>query len=169
MNYIMFDSNKYTSLETLLNHLYQLFEYDSPIYIDELGYKWYKLDTILNVLDIDAEEYINGIYLMYIEDTTFISEEGVNLLILEYDNEYQDNVRELLASEVMPDIKSDSLYIGNNLINNIRTASIRYQVFNNDTNIEELDTMNRMQKYTERKLNRKQKMKRSSENRIKRG
>ena len=80
----MFDSNKYTSLETLLNHLYQLFEYDSPIYIDELGYKWYRLDTVLNILDIDAEEYINGIYLMYIEETTFISEEGVNLLILDY-------------------------------------------------------------------------------------
>lgn len=154
----MFDSNKYTSLETLLNHLYQLFEYDSPIYIDELGYKWYKLETVLSILDIDVEEYINGIYLMNIEETTFISEEGVNLLILDYDNEYQENVRELLASEVMPDIKSDSLYIGNSLIDNIRIASIRYQVFNSDSAIEELNTMNKMQKYTERKINRKEKV-----------
>lgn len=159
----MFDSNRYTSLETLLNDLYQLFEYESPIYIDDLGYKWYKLETVLNVLDIDAEEYINGVYLMHIEDMTFISEEGVNLLILEYDNEYQESVRELLASEVMPDIKSDAIYIGSNLIDNIRMASIRYQVYNNDSNVEELDTMNKMQKYTERKINRKDKVQKKQE------
>lgn len=159
----MFDSNRYTSLETLLNDLYQLFEYESPIYIDDLGYKWYKLETVLNVLDIDAEEYINGVYLMHIEDMTFISEEGVNLLILEYDNEYQESIRELLASEVMPDIKSDAIYIGSNLIDNIRMASIRYQVYNNDSNVEELDTMNKMQKYTERKINRKDKVQKKQE------
>lgn len=159
----MFDSNRYTSLETLLNDLYQLFEYESPIYIDDLGYKWYKLETVLNVLDIDAEEYINGVYLMHIEDMTFISEEGVNLLILEYDNEYQESIRELLASEVMPDIKSDAIYIGSNLIDNIRMASIRYQVYNNDSNVEELDTMNKMQKYTERKINRKDKVQKKHE------
>ena len=31
-------NNKYASLETLLNDLYCLFEFDSPIYTDELGY-----------------------------------------------------------------------------------------------------------------------------------
>lgn len=154
----MFDSNRYTSLETLLNHLYQLFEYESPIYIDDLGYKWYKLDAVLETLDIDAEEYINGIYLMSIEDMVFISEEGVNLLILDYDNEYQENVRNLLASEVMPDIKSDSLYIGNNLINNIRNVSIKYQIYNDDLPEDEFVTMNKMQKYTEKKINRKEKV-----------
>ena len=95
---------------------------------------------------------------MSIEDMIFISEEGVNLLILDYDNEYQENVRNLLASEVMPDIKSDSLYIGNNLINNIRNVSIKYQIYNDNLPEDEFVTMNKMQKYTEKKINRKEKV-----------
>ena len=93
-----FDStNRYVSLETLLNDLYQLFEFESPIYIDELGYRWYRLETVLTVLNIDEDEYINGVYLMIIEDIPFISEEGVNVLILDYDNEYHDDVVRLLS------------------------------------------------------------------------
>ena len=125
-------NNKYVSLETLLNDLYCLFEFDSPIYTDELGYKWYRLETVLTVLNIDEDEYINGVYLMIIEDEAFISEEGINVLVIEYDNEYRENVLDLLASEVMPDIKSDSLYIGNHLVNSFRTASINFLVFNDD-------------------------------------
>ena len=82
-------NNKYVSLETLLNDLYCLFEFDSPIYTDELGYKWYRLETVLTVLNIDEDEYINGVYLMIIEDEAFISEEGINVLVIEYDNEYR--------------------------------------------------------------------------------
>lgn len=147
-------NNKYVSLETLLNDLYCLFEFDSPIYTDELGYKWYRLETVLTVLNIDEDEYINGVYLMIIEDEAFISEEGINVLVIEYDNEYRENVLDLLASEVMPDIKSDSLYIGNHLVNSFRTASINFLVFNDD-NTDDIMTMNKVKKYTEKKINRK--------------
>ena len=76
-----FDStNRYVSLETLLNDLYQLFEFESPIYIDELGYRWYRLETVLTVLNIDEDEYINGVYLMIIEDIPFIKCEITNLI-----------------------------------------------------------------------------------------
>lgn len=147
-------NNKYVSLETLLNDLYCLFEFDSPIYTDELGYKWYRLETVLTVLNIDEDEYINGVYLMIIEDEAFISEEGINVLVIEYDNEYRENVLDLLASEVMPDIKSDSLYIGNHLVNSFRTASINFLVFGDD-NTDDILTMNKVKKYTEKKINRK--------------
>ena len=147
-------NNKYVSLETLLNDLYCLFEFDSPIYTDELGYKWYRLETVLTVLNIDEDEYINGVYLMIIEDEAFISEEGINVLVIEYDNEYRENVLDLLASEVMPDIKSDALYIGNHLVNSFRTASINFLVFNDD-NTDDIMTMNKVKKYTEKKINRK--------------
>lgn len=147
-------NNKYVSLETLLNDLYCLFEFDSPIYTDELGYKWYRLETVLTVLNIDEDEYINGVYLMIIEDEAFISEEGINVLVIEYDNEYRENVLDLLASEVMPDIKSDSLYIGNHLVNSFRTASINFLVFGDD-NTDDIMTMNKVKKYTEKKINRK--------------
>lgn len=147
-------NNKYVSLETLLNDLYCLFEFDSPIYTDELGYKWYRLETVLTVLNIDEDEYINGVYLMIIEEEAFISEEGINVLVIEYENEYRENVLDLLASEVMPDIKSDSLYIGNHLVNSFRTASINFLVFNDD-NTDDIMTMNKVKKYTEKKINRK--------------
>ena len=91
---------------------------------------------------------------MIIEDEAFISEEGINVLVIEYDNEYRENVLDLLASEVMPDIKSDSLYIGNHLVNSFRTASINFLVFNDD-NTDDIMTMNKVKKYTEKKINRK--------------
>ena len=78
----MFISTKYGTLETLLNSLYSLFEYDSALYVDDLGYKWYVLETVLDVLGISEEEYINGVYLMEIDNKSFISEEGINMLIL---------------------------------------------------------------------------------------
>lgn len=154
-----FDStNRYVSLETLLNDLYQLFEFESPIYTDELGYKWYKLETVLTVLNIDEDEYINGIYLMIIEDSPFISEEGVNVLILDYDNKYRDNVVRLLSAEVMPDIKSDSLYIGNEFVEIYRDHAINFQAANYDDDLddlgEEFHTMTKVQLYTEKKMNR---------------
>lgn len=158
-------NNKYASLETLLNDLYCLFEFDSPIYTDELGYKWYRLDTVLNVLDINEDEYINGVYLMIIEDDAFISEEGVNVLILNYENEYRKNVVDLLTAEVMPDIKSDSLYIGNHLVNSFRTASINFLVFN-DNDTDDFNAMNKVKKYTEKKINRKVKNNERKKNRI---
>jgi hypothetical protein len=154
-----FDStNRYVSLETLLNDLYQLFEFESPIYIDELGYRWYRLETVLTVLNIDEDEYINGVYLMIIEDIPFISEEGVNVLILDYDNEYHKDVVRLLSADVMPDIKSDSLYIGNEYVEIYRQHAITYQAINYDDDMEDLGeefhTMTKMQNYTEKKLNR---------------
>ena len=107
----MSTSTNYLKLETLLVELYELIEYDSAMYVDELGYKWYQLDVVLDVMGIDPEEYISDIYLMEIMNGKFISEEGVNVLLLDYDNEFQDNAKELLTSEVIPDIKSDMMYI----------------------------------------------------------
>lgn len=152
--------NNYVSLETLLNDLYCLFEFDSPVYTDELGYKWYRLDTVIDILNINEDEYINGYYLMMIEDASFISEEGINMLLIEYDNKYRDNILDLLAGDVMPDIKSDAMYLGNHLINDVRNASIGYIV---NIGISENDmVMNKMKKYTENKMsrhNKKYKMK----------
>lgn len=157
----MFISTKYGTLETLLNSLYSLFEYDSALYVDDLGYKWYVLDTVLDVLGISEEEYINGVYLMEIDNKSFISEEGINMLILEYDNEYQEDVKTLLASEVIPDIKSDSMYISDNVANNIRNIAIKYQVYVDNNNEEEMSLASKLQKNVERKFSRRQKIKRN--------
>lgn len=151
-------NNRYCSLETLLNDLYCLFEVDSPVYIDELGYKWYKLDTVLYILNIDDSEYINGYYLMMVEDTDFISEEGINMLLMEYENDYRNNLLDLLAGDVIPDIKSDLMYLSSNVLNDVRSAAINYliQVDMSD------NTMNKMKRYVENKqsrLNKKYKMK----------
>lgn len=157
----MFISTKYGTLETLLNSLYSLFEYDSALYVDDLGYKWYVLETVLDVLGISEEEYINGVYLMEIDNKSFISEEGINMLILEYDNEYQEDVKTLLASEVIPDIKSDSMYISDNVANNIRNIAIKYQVYVDNNNEEEMSLASKLQKNVERKFSRRQKIKRN--------
>lgn len=157
----MFISTKYGTLETLLNSLYSLFEYDSALYVDDLGYKWYVLETVLDVLGISEDEYINGVYLMEIDNKSFISEEGINMLILEYDNEYQEDVKTLLASEVIPDIKSDSMYISDNVANNIRNIAIKYQVYVDNNNEEELSLASKLQKNVERKFSRRQKIKRN--------
>lgn len=157
----MFISTKYGTLETLLNSLYSLFEYDSALYVDDLGYKWYVLDTVLDVLGISEDEYINGVYLMEIDNKSFISEEGINMLILEYDNEYQEDVKTLLASEVIPDIKSDSMYISDNVANNIRNIAIKYQVYVDNNNEEEMSLASKLQKNVERKFSRRQKIKRN--------
>ena len=85
-------NNKYCTLEILLNELYRLFEVNSSVFVDELGYKWYELLNVLDILKIDEEEYINGYYLMSIEDVTYISEEGINMLLLEYDNDFRDEI-----------------------------------------------------------------------------
>ena len=157
----MFISTKYGTLETLLNSLYSLFEYDSALYVDDLGYKWYVLETVLDVLGISEEEYINGVYLMEIDNKSFISEEGINMLILEYDNEYQEDVKTLLASEVIPDIKSDSMYISDNVADNIRNIAIKYQVYVDNNNEEEMSLASKLQKNVERKFSRRQKIKRN--------
>lgn len=151
----MYNSNKYVTLETLLNHLYQLFEYDSPLYIDDLGYKWYKLNVVLKTLDIDEDEYINGVYLMEIEDSMFISEEGINMLLIEYDNEYQDNVKDLLAGDIMPDIKSDAMYLSNHYLDTVQNICMYYNLYGEDISDQEFRVCNKVQKYTNKKLNRK--------------
>ena len=91
-------TNNCQKLETLLARLFSLFEYESALYIDELGYKWYDLKNVLNILNIDENEYISDYYLMEVVNKPFISEEGVNMLLLEYDNEYQDEIKTLLTS-----------------------------------------------------------------------
>lgn len=155
----MFISDKYGTIENLLNRLYSLFEYDSSLYVDDLGYKWYELDTVLSVLGISEDEYINGVYLMEIADKQYISEEGINILLIEYDNEYQDDLKTMLTSDVMPDIKSDSMYIANHMVDDMRTFSIRYQVFVENSTEKETEASMRIKKYCEKKLNRRQKIK----------
>lgn len=150
-------TNNCQKLETLLARLFSLFEYESAIYIDELGYKWYDLKNVLDILSIDENEYINEYYLMDVVDKSFISEEGVNVLLLEYDNEYQDEIKTLLTSEVMTDIKSDMMYIADHLINDVRTGIIRYDVYVNNSTEAESKAMNKIQKYTNKKLSRRQK------------
>lgn len=155
-------NNKYCTLETLLNELYCLFEVDSPVYTDELGYKWYKLENVLYMLGINNDEYINGYYLMTIEDIEFISEEGINMILIEYENEFRDEILNYLTGEVMPDIKSDSMYLGLQILNDIRMGAIEHLSYCEDSNYR--TTMNKLKTYTEIKTVRqtkKQKMKNS--------
>ena len=147
----MSTSTNYIKLETLLVELYELIEFDSAMYVDELGYKWYQLDVVLDVLGIDPEEYISDIYLMEIMNGKFISEEGINVLLIDYDNEYQDNVKELLTSEVMPDIKSDMMYIADHLIDEMKDLCIKYELY-----VENQGKINkRVNKYTDKKMSRR--------------
>lgn len=147
----MSTSTNYIKLETLLVELYELIEFDSAMYVDELGYKWYQLDVVLDVLGIDPEEYISDIYLMEIMNDKFISEEGINVLLIDYDNEYQDNVKELLTSEVMPDIKSDMMYIADHLIDEMKDLCLKYELY-----VENEGIINkRVNKYTDKKMSRR--------------
>lgn len=147
----MSTSTNYIKLETLLVELYELIEFDSAMYVDELGYKWYQLDVVLDVLGIDPEEYISDIYLMEIMNGKFISEEGINVLLIDYDNEYQDNVKELLTSEVMPDIKSDMMYIADHLIDEMKDLCLKYELY-----VENEGMINkRVNKYTDKKMSRR--------------
>ena len=147
----MSTSNNYLKLETLLVELYELIEFDSAMYIDELGYKWYQLDVVLDVMGIDPNEYISDIYLMEIMNGKFISEEGVNVLLLDYDNEFQDNAKELLTSEVIPDIKSDMMYIADHLLDEVRDMCNKYELHINNDN----KSQQRMKRYTGKKTSRK--------------
>ena len=117
-------NNRYCTLEILLNELYKLFEVDSPIFIDELGYRWYVLNNVLDILGISEDEYINGYYLMTIDDVVFISEEGINMLLIEYNNDYRDEILNYLTEDVMPDIKSDLMYLGYEIMDTVRTISV---------------------------------------------
>lgn len=155
----MFISSNHGTLETMLVRLYSLIEYDSAMYLDDLGYKWYELNNVLEILNISDEEYINGVYLMEIGEKTFISEEGINLLLLEYDNEYQDDLKSMLASEVIPDIKNDSVYISDNISNSVRNIMIDYQVFVKDKLGNDDDVAGKIKKNVEKKNNRKEKVK----------
>lgn len=147
----MSTSTNYIKLETLLVELYELIEFDSAMYVDELGYKWYQLDVVLDVLGIDPEEYISDIYLMEIMNGKFISEEGINVLLIDYDNEYQDNVKELLTSEVMPDIKSDMMYIADHLIDEMKDLCLKYELY-----VENEGIINKkVNKYTDKKMSRR--------------
>lgn len=143
-------NNKYCTLEILLNELYRLFEVDSPVFIDDLGYKWYELVNVLRILQIDEEEYINGCYLMTIEDDTFISEEGINILLLDYDNEYRDEIMNYLTLDVMPDIKSDLMYLGYDLIESVKNISLKTMSENNNEFIAAAKMNNYVSKKTHR-------------------
>ncbi len=145
--------NKYCSLEILLNELYPLFEVDSPIFIDELGYKWYVLRNVLSILKINEDEYINGYYLMTIEDETFISEEGINMLLLEYDNEFRDEILNYLTEDVMPDIKTDRMYLGYDLMDGVRNISIT-TILDSDVSDVEFKVASKMEGYVSKKVNR---------------
>ncbi len=154
--------NKYCTLETLLNELYCLFEVNSPVFTDELGYKWYELKNVLDILRINEDEYINGYYLMMIADDVFISEEGINMLLIEYENEFRDEILNYITGDVMPDIKSDSMYLGLQILNDMRTVSLEHSSFCDDSDV--MMTSVKVQRYTETKMKRmdkKHKMKNS--------
>ena len=132
------------------------------MFTDELGYKWYELRNVLDILRINEDEYINGYYLMTIEDEAFISEEGINMLLLDYENEFRDEILNYITGDVMPDIKSDSMYLGLQILNDVRTASIEHSSYCEDSSV--LMTSVKVQKYTETKMkrmNKKHKMKNS--------
>lgn len=146
-------NNKYCTLEILLNELYPLFEVNSPIFVDDLGYKWYELSNVLRLLKISEEEYINGYYLMNIGEDVFISEEGINMLLIEYDNEYRDEILNYLTEDIMPDIKSDRMYLGYDLLDSIRNISMT-AILDNKTNDNEFKTASKMEGYVSKKVHR---------------
>ena len=155
--------NKYCTLETLLNELYCLFEVNSPIFTDELGYKWYELENVLNILKINDDEYINGYYLMNIEDTAFISEEGINMLLLEYDNDFRDEILNYLTEDVMPDIKSDLMYLGYEILDSVRNLSIS-TMLNDKRDISDFNIAAKMEGYATKKVRRTMKREEGRDN-----
>ena len=102
---------------------------------------------------------------MNIEDTAFISEEGINMLLIEYENEYRDEILNYLTGDIMPDIKSDSMYLGLQILNDMRTISLEHSTYFEDSKA--FMTSVKVGKYTETKMNRmnkKQNMKTSRNN-----
>lgn len=156
-------NNRYCTLEILLNELYRLFEVDSPIFIDELGYRWYVLNNVLDILGINDEEYINGYYLMTIEDVIFISEEGINMLLIEYDNEYREEILNYLTGDVMPDIKSDLMYLGYELMDTVRNISVN-TILDNKIDDRTFKTAAKMEGYVSKKVGRNMKREETREN-----
>lgn len=156
-------NNKYCTLEILLNELYRLFEVNSSVFIDELGYKWYELLNVLDILKIDEEEYINGYYLMSIEDVTYISEEGINMLLLEYDNDFRDEILNYLTEDVMPDIKSDLMYLGYEILDSVRNLSIS-TMLNDKRDVSDFNIAAKMEGYATKKVRRTMKREENREN-----
>jgi hypothetical protein len=156
-------NNKYCTLEILLNELYRLFEVNSSVFIDELGYKWYELLNVLDILKIDEEEYINGYYLMLIEDVTYISEEGINMLLLEYDNDFRDEILNYLTEDVMPDIKSDLMYLGYEILDGVRNLSLA-TMLNDKRADSDFKIAAKMEGYATKKVRRTMKREENREN-----
>lgn len=100
----------FNTLERLLKGVYEMIEDVSCVYIDEY-YKWYQLDVVARTLRIENTEEINGLYLMELNDEMFISEEGINFLLLYFDNLFKDDVAKLMSADVMPDVKEYSMYM----------------------------------------------------------
>lgn len=112
------------SMDTLLNEIFGLIEDRSCIFIDD--YKWYELHIVLDVLgcDFDIIEDINLLYLMEMNNTAYISEEGVNFILVNFDNYYKDNVSKFLSENIMPDIKEYSMYMVDNVRNEVRDMTL---------------------------------------------
>ena len=77
-------------------------------------------------------------------------------------------VKELLASDIMPDIKSDAMYLSNNYLDTVQNICTYYNLYGEDMSDQEFNVCNKVQKYTNKKINRNQKnqMKKKSQNRI---
>lgn len=103
----------FNTLERLLKGIYDMLERASCVYIDE--YKWYQLEVVVRTLRIENPEDINGLYLMDLNDEIFISEEGINYVLLYFDNLFKDDVAKILSSNVMPDVKDYSMYMSDQI------------------------------------------------------
>lgn len=112
------------SMDTLLNEIFSLIEDRSCVFIDD--YKWYELHIVLDVLgcDFDIIEDINLLYLMEMNNTAYISEEGVNFILVNFDNHYKDNVSKFLSENIMPDIREYSMYMVDNVRNEVRDMTL---------------------------------------------
>lgn len=100
----------FNTLERLLKGVYGMIEEVSCVFIDEY-YKWYELDVVVRTLGIENPEEINGLYLMDLNDQRFISEEGINHLLLYFDNLFKNDVGRLISNDVMLDVKDYSMYM----------------------------------------------------------
>lgn len=106
----------FNTLERLLSGVYGLIEQSSCVYIDEY-YKWYELPVVARILRLDDEtqQEINDLYLMELNDEIYISEEGVNFVLMYFDNLFKEDIAKLLSNDVMIDIKDYSMYMSENI------------------------------------------------------
>lgn len=107
------------NLEGIMKMIFNKIESISTLFIDEYSYRWYELDVVIDVISLEDADEISPFYLMELNDKQFISEEGINHALIYFDNAFREEIASLL-SEPMIDIKDYSMYMSDNIKDDMR-------------------------------------------------